>query len=228
MATVFGLLLLVALGLLIWGLVAPKSLAKLSKKDLSRKHFGLSFGALAIVLVILIGVTSPSQPKQQTIRVTTTKTTQTKPTITEKTVTQTKSIPFTSTTVKDSSLAQGTTKVTTEGVNGVETLTYQDTYTNGKETAQKLISTVVTTKPIAQVTSKGTYVAPAVAPAATSSATSTTGTTSGSSCYPVAASGNCYEPGEYCSNADHGDTGVAGDGKSITCEDNDGWRWEPN
>jgi hypothetical protein len=22
-------------------------------------------------------------------------------------------------------------------------------------------------------------------------------------------------------------TGVAGDGETITCEDNDGWRWEP-
>jgi hypothetical protein len=23
-------------------------------------------------------------------------------------------------------------------------------------------------------------------------------------------------------------SGVAGDGEAITCEDNDGWRWEPS
>jgi hypothetical protein len=47
------------------------------------------------------------------------------------------------------------------------------------------------------------------------------------SCRPLTSGGNCYEPGEYCRNADHGASGVAGDGKAITCEDNDGWRWEP-
>jgi hypothetical protein len=46
-------------------------------------------------------------------------------------------------------------------------------------------------------------------------------------CHPIASTGNCYEPGEYCPTADHGMTGVAGDGKTIICEDNNGWRWEP-
>jgi hypothetical protein len=57
--------------------------------------------------------------------------------------------------------------------------------------------------------------APAAAPA----------TSSG--CYPRTDAGNCYEPGEYCRDSDHGVSGVAGDGESIVCEDNDGWRWEP-
>ena len=48
-----------------------------------------------------------------------------------------------------------------------------------------------------------------------------------SGCYPLSNEGTCYEPGEYCRNSDHGASGVAGDGKSIICEDNDGWRWEP-
>jgi cardiolipin synthase len=48
-----------------------------------------------------------------------------------------------------------------------------------------------------------------------------------SSCRPRSSSGNCYEPGELCSNADHGVTGVAGDGEAIVCEDRNGWRWEP-
>jgi hypothetical protein len=46
-------------------------------------------------------------------------------------------------------------------------------------------------------------------------------------CTPLTDGGNCYEPGEYCRDSDHGATGVAGDGKAIECEDNDGWRWEP-
>jgi hypothetical protein len=47
------------------------------------------------------------------------------------------------------------------------------------------------------------------------------------SCTPLTNGGNCYEPGEFCRAADHGTSGVAGDGKAIICEDNDGWRWEP-
>ena len=46
-------------------------------------------------------------------------------------------------------------------------------------------------------------------------------------CYPLSNAGTCYEPGEYCRNSDHGISGMAGDGEAITCEDNNGWRWEP-
>ena len=46
-------------------------------------------------------------------------------------------------------------------------------------------------------------------------------------CYPLSDEGTCYEPGEYCRDDDQGMSGVAGDGEAITCEDNDGWRWEP-
>lgn len=47
-------------------------------------------------------------------------------------------------------------------------------------------------------------------------------------CSPMTSSGNCYSAGEFCSNADHGVSGVAGNGEAITCEDNNGWRWEPS
>jgi hypothetical protein len=47
-------------------------------------------------------------------------------------------------------------------------------------------------------------------------------------CYPLSDEGTCYEPGEYCRDDDHGASGIAGDGEAITCEDNDGWRWEPS
>jgi hypothetical protein len=51
--------------------------------------------------------------------------------------------------------------------------------------------------------------------------------TAPASCYPLSNAGHCYEPGEFCRASDHGVSGVAGDGKAIKCEDNDGWRWEP-
>ena len=47
-------------------------------------------------------------------------------------------------------------------------------------------------------------------------------------CHPKASSGNCYEPGEFCSSAEHGETGVAGDRKTIKCEppsSGSTWRW---
>lgn len=46
-------------------------------------------------------------------------------------------------------------------------------------------------------------------------------------CTPLTNGGNCYEPGEFCRNSDHGVSGVAGNGERIRCEDNNGWRWEP-
>jgi hypothetical protein len=46
-------------------------------------------------------------------------------------------------------------------------------------------------------------------------------------CHPTTASGNCYQPGEFCSHADAGMTGLAGNGEKIVCEKHHGWRWEP-
>lgn len=45
-------------------------------------------------------------------------------------------------------------------------------------------------------------------------------------CYPLTSGGNCYEPGEYCRNSDHGASGIDGDGDPIKCEYNNSWRWE--
>jgi len=65
------------------------------------------------------------------------------------------------------------------------------------------------------------------APASRPAKTSPAATAPAASCYPLSNGGNCYEPGEYCRKSDHGASGVAGDGKKILCENNDGWRWEP-
>jgi hypothetical protein len=45
------------------------------------------------------------------------------------------------------------------------------------------------------------------------------------SCYPTANSGNCYQPGQICPSSYYGATGVAEDGTTIICQDNNGWRW---
>lgn len=82
------------------------------------------------------------------------------PVITYQTTTETQSIPFESTTVNSSSLAKGSSKVTTPGVNGVSTLTYKLTFTDGKQTAKDLVNQETTTPPVTQVTTVGTYVAP--------------------------------------------------------------------
>jgi hypothetical protein len=164
MAGLFGFLLLLTLGLLIWSLISPAKFArrfdKKDKHNLARRHFGIGFGFIVIALLVLVGITAPKQPiVNQSIKLTTNKS-QPANQVATKTETDTKAVPFTSTTVQDSSLAQGTSNVTTSGVNGVETLTYKVTLTNGSQTSKQLVSDVITTKPVTQITTVGTYVAP--------------------------------------------------------------------
>lgn len=77
--------------------------------------------------------------------------------------------------------------------------------------------------PVSRLTVTG-HAAPA--PVATTQAPPPSSAPAG--CYPKTSSGNCYEPGEFCSTAEHGETGVAGDGKTINCENTDPgstWHW---
>jgi cytoskeletal protein RodZ len=89
-------------------------------------------------------------------------------TVETKEVTETQAVPFESTTQNDAAMASGTTNVSTTGVNGVRTIIYSVTYTDGKETARTEKSNTVTTPPVTQVTKIGTYVAPAVPSAGSS------------------------------------------------------------
>jgi hypothetical protein len=82
------------------------------------------------------------------------------PVITTQTVTEEASIPFESTTVNTTSLSKGTSKITAVGVDGVSTLTYEVTYSDGIEIKRDLVSQITTKPPVTQVTSVGTYVAP--------------------------------------------------------------------
>ncbi|HBL41344.1 MAG TPA: hypothetical protein DDY98_07195 [Ruminococcaceae bacterium] len=70
--------------------------------------------------------------------------------------TETKSIPFSSYTKKDSTMTKGTSKITTKGVNGQNELTYKEKYVNGVLIDTTLVSEKVLKKPVAQVTSVGT------------------------------------------------------------------------
>lgn len=86
----------------------------------------------------------------------TVKTIQQTPKVEVKAVTTTEAIPFTSSTVDDSSLAQGTTLTRTQGVNGLLAHTYQVTYTDGIETSRNAPVDTVTTSAINEVIVNGT------------------------------------------------------------------------
>jgi uncharacterized protein YabE (DUF348 family) len=88
------------------------------------------------------------------------------PKIEIKPVATTEPIPFTSSTIQDSSLEQGSTQTKTKGVNGVLTHTFQVTYTNGVETSRSKPTDSITTAPINEVIAIGTEApAASVAPA---------------------------------------------------------------
>lgn len=81
-----------------------------------------------------------------------------------KTETTTESIPFQASTRNDSSVEQGRSIKSVNGINGESTITYEVVYTDGVETSRKEISSTVTKQPVDEVTLIGTkpvYVAPA-------------------------------------------------------------------
>ncbi|MBV1849204.1 G5 domain-containing protein [Catellatospora tritici] len=73
-----------------------------------------------------------------------------------KLVTVTQSIPYPVKKVNDSSLAKGTTRVKTAGVNGVKTLTYEVTLVDGVESGRSLVKEAVTKAPVTKVILVGT------------------------------------------------------------------------
>ena len=84
----------------------------------------------------------------------------TAPVTSYKNIEETQVIAFSKETKNDPSLSSGTSKITTTGIDGLKTKTYKVTFVDGIETAKELASDVVTTAPVNEVTSVGTYVAP--------------------------------------------------------------------
>jgi hypothetical protein len=82
------------------------------------------------------------------------------PVVTTNVESVTQPIQFEKRTIENWSLAKGTTQVQTAGVDGIRTITYTITLTDGAET-NRTSSEAVTSAPITEVTSVGMYVKPA-------------------------------------------------------------------
>lgn len=78
------------------------------------------------------------------------------PVVTTEIVTETETVPFDRVRRDDPSLDVGTEVVTTEGVDGVKTLTYEVVITDGVETSRTLVSEEITSAAVDEVTSVGT------------------------------------------------------------------------
>ena len=104
------------------------------------------------------------------------------------------------------------------------------TKSSSQRAAQSAAAMLKTPPKKTQATSAASQAAapPAPAPTTPTAVVAPPASAAPASCHPLTNGGNCYEPGEKCRNADHSASGVAGDGKAITCEDNGGWRWEPS
>lgn len=135
----------------------------------------VALSVVAAVGLLIVGgfvsmvTTSGSSPARAERPVQTQQPTQTEthqPVTTHKYVEEMQAIPFDRTTTKDSSRERGTSEVTTAGVDGVRTRTYQVTYVDGRETARELVKDEVTTEPVTEVTTVGTRV-PYTPPATT-------------------------------------------------------------
>ncbi|TDE02600.1 hypothetical protein E1269_21550 [Jiangella asiatica] len=75
-------------------------------------------------------------------------------------MTETEAVPFDQVTVEDPTIELGTSAVTTTGAEGVRTLTYEVVLTDGVETSRTLVGDEVTTAPVDEVTTVGTYEPP--------------------------------------------------------------------
>src|SRR5579862_9865820 len=162
MSSVLTTIFLCSLALLAWGFISPGGLAKTAhiKKAVTRKHTGLTFGALALVSFVVIGATAPQQPQPASQKFNLTSTTAQPQvqadSVTTKTVTETQPVAFGTKTEDDSTLPKGQTKTVQTGIDGVETLTYKATYTNGRQTGKELVSTTITTPVVDELVHVGT------------------------------------------------------------------------
>jgi hypothetical protein len=78
------------------------------------------------------------------------------PVVTVETVTETEAVPFARVEQEDPTMDADTSAVSTVGVEGVKTRTFEVTLTDGVETARRLVSEQITTAPVDEVTSIGT------------------------------------------------------------------------
>lgn len=179
--------------LIVVALIKPHTTQKLFKHQWSRKRISV-LGATSVVvgvigLSLIANATMPAsvraeiaaqqkaeadaKAKQIADEQAAKKTLQVKEALANKPVTKIETVKspvaFTSSEKEDTSLPKGQRKTTTTGVNGEKTDTYEVTYVSGKETARKLVKSEVTTQPVNEIISVGTYVAPTTSQVTTSS-----------------------------------------------------------
>jgi hypothetical protein len=184
----------------------------------SRKAGG--FALIAAVIAIIVGgsaIGGTGTPKDQltdsrastSSSATQTPTPTPTPEVEVKEESTTTPVPFGQVAASDPNALVGTSAVTVVGVDGVKTLTYRVTYTDGVETDRELVSETVTTPPVDQVTTTGSkqpvVVAPKPAPPAPAPPAAA----------PPASAGFVH-PGAFCSGA--GSTGVTDRGTPMVCK----------
>lgn len=118
------------------------------------------------------------------------------PVVETKSVTVDEPIPFQATTVNDAATPVGVSTVTTEGHNGVTTKTFRVTLRDGVEQSRVLVSEVVSTAPVDQVTTVGTQQPappppPPAAPAPAAPAPGSGCDPNYSGCVPIASDVDC-------------------------------------
>lgn len=101
-------------------------------------------------------------------------------------------IPFERTTVDDPNVAEGTTAVTTAGVDGTKRTTYKVTYVDGTEVAREVAAEAVAVAPVTEVTTRGTLKPqPVTKPAPLAQAGNGCDSNYSGACVPVASDVDC-------------------------------------
>lgn len=159
----------------------------------------VSIGAVLFLGSVAGAMGNAPSPAAQTTETMQSVQQQAKPVVTTKEITETSAVPFTNTTIEDNTVASGMTTITTAGIDGVRTKTWVVTYTDGEQTGQVLKNDEVTTPPVMQVTTVGTYIAPTTAFTTATTNSESTGAAAqcrdGSLSYSQHRSGTCSHHG---------------------------------
>jgi resuscitation-promoting factor RpfB len=170
-------------------------------EEMSKKERVLGLAGLGAIVLLGFGIVngvasaigSATQPKQELEAHQVQAKETPKPVTTYKDVQTTEPIPFEKVRRNDATRDVGSEAITTEGVNGIRTLTFHVTYIDGVESGRTQTKSEVTKAPIKEVTSVGTRV-PYVPPATTytTPAPSTSNCDSNySGCVPIASDVDC-------------------------------------
>ena len=135
--------------------VSPEKIAAFGKSKSFTFQFKANAVGTAIITANLVGGDAQGKGEvQKTVSITV----KASPVVETKPETKTEAIPFKTINEPDSSLEKGKSTVKQEGKNGVAQVTYEVTYTDGKETGRKEISRTTTTEPINKIVLVGTKV----------------------------------------------------------------------